>query len=196
MDEVRHPTHGGLRLDASASVSSNEFDAVIDKWKMAGEWAEQECNRLLGAPTNKPPALSGKELMTVSPNEYSEIYVRRLGWCNEVSRQQALARVRLGVQEMTEKELAQMIRHTNRSLSVAKTTEKELDEHVSLQPHHQHVEEQVMRCKWLKELLDQEYKESERNLQACSRQVEIRKEEFSGERRGGNIPENARRFVR
>ena len=196
MSEARNPTHGGLRLEAPASMSANEYDAVIAKWKDAEEWATQQVDQLLGPKDKRPKPLSGRELMTINPTEYSDVYTFRLGWCNEVRRHLTAVKVTFKRHEYTEDELERKIRHTNRSLSTTKLTAEEMKERVGLQPHHEQIELEKSKFEWLKIMLEQEYEEAEQNLKAMSRQVEVRKEEFSGERRDGNIPANMRRYAR
>ena len=185
MAEGRRPVHGGLRIPQPAAVSENEYDTIVRKWAEAKAWAEAEKSRLIG--TDIPPHLSGQELMTISPTEYAEIYTRRLGWRNEVSRQLAGVRVALNMHECALTDLGRKIRHTHRSLGSKKSAD-ELKDHVGLQPHHEQVELEVEKYRALKILLEQEFDEAEQNLKAISRQVEVRKEEFSGERRDGNMP--------
>lgn len=196
MTEARRPVHGGLKLDAPAGVSMDEYTNVIQKWKDAEDWAKQQVVELLGPLDKRPPPLSGNELMTVSPNEYSAIYTFRLGWFNEVGRHLTAVKVTFKRYELTEADLARKIRHVNRSLSTQKVSVEEMKDRVGMQPHREQIELEMSKWEWLKLLLEQEHKEAEENLKAISRQVEVRKEEFGGERRDGNIPANMRKYTR
>ena len=198
-EEQRRPVHGGLRLPDTASLSGNEFDEVLARWKMAEEWARNECRQLLDAVTpsdGRPGKLSGKELMTISPNEYAEAYTRRLGWMTTVAKIRTSNKVRLCRLEGAANELSLKIKHTNRSLATKAPSAEELKERVGLQPHYAEITLEIFKYDALKQLLDQEYDEALENLKALSRQVEIRKEEFGGERRDGNVPKAVAKYRR
>jgi hypothetical protein len=196
VSEVRNPTHGGLKLDATATVSTSEYEHVIAKWNEAEAWAHQQVDERLGPREQRPKPLSGRELMTIGPTDYSDVYTIRLNWCNEVRRHLTDVKVTFKRHEYAEAELERKIKHTNRSLNPTKLSVEELKERVGIQPHHEQIELGKAKYEWLKLLLEQEYEEAEQNLKAVSRQVEVRKEEFSGERRDGNMPANMRRYAR
>jgi hypothetical protein len=188
MSDTRRPVHGGLKLDAPVGVSENEHVGVIEKWKAARAWAERTHAEMLASIGDRPPPLSGQELMTFTPNEYAEVYTKRLYWYNEISKRLAGIKVALKTSECALTDLARKIRTTNRRLAVKKMTAEELKDHVGTQPYYEQIELEVTKYECLKILMDQSFDEAEQNLKAVSRQVEIRKEEFSGERRSANLP--------
>ena len=199
MSAARRPVNGGLQLDEPAAISETDYDSIVNKWKGAEEWAKQAVIDQLGPQSARPNYISGKELMTISPTEYAEAFTYRLSWCNEVRRHQVAAKVALQYHECIENELERKVRLSNRTLSklsATKLTVEELRDRVGQHPNHEHIELEKSKYLWLKLFLDQEYEEAEQNLKAISRQVEMRKEEFGGERRDGNIPQNLRKYKR
>lgn len=184
--EKRKPVSHGVRfVQIPPQLSQQENEEVQRQWDTYGE-AKRRIEEMGISDVNRPPPIKEGQLADISGTEYSELYVRWLGWATFVRQRYAEVRAMLLQLDNESKDVAARIRRDLDKSKVKMNAQAKAD-HVWLHPTYNPLQVELQLQQQIKDMVSTEVDAADATLKVISRQVEIRKSEFAGQQREGNM---------
>lgn len=197
----RTPVRGGLHLPSSVGVGEQEQKDIHNAWTATIDNVEADLASMgivaEKAPEFSRPTLTAEQLTTTINKDYTILYSQHLSWYNYTTPLVAKVKARLlGVKnEMTDIEvrIRQEMKKKNKIVERdMKFTEKDIEDHIWMDPRYKQLLLERQRLEQYKLELDAYLETMDRNLLTISRQVEIRKIEYGGNHIENNLPGRGR----
>lgn len=190
--------HGGLRLDATvAGVGESEEEAIHNRWAVHPEVEDYLTNVLGLAPAKEPeypcPELTVEQLTTPDSKVYTEVYAKVVGWLNFLREKKAEHEAYLLELEREMKDIETSTRETMRERSTSTTrggTPKPpnaqlMTDTINRNPRYMELSRLELKHSAILKRLVARAESLENNRALLSRQIEIRKQDFESQGRGG-----------
>ena len=192
--------HGGLYIPPGMdSVGERDETAIHQRWEYAGEITNYLENDLGIPPTTEPsfpcPTLSADDLTTPDSTAYTTRYAEFMAWytfLTEIlaSHESSLLEVNYEMDDIASHLRESLRKNSNKTTKGGETKPPgaaEMEDRIQTNPRYVILKQKKLRLTELTKRLGAKSESLYRQIQLLSRQVEIRRQNFDGGNRGGNV---------
>jgi hypothetical protein len=192
--------HGGLYVPPGMdSVGEQAEENIHKRWEYSEEVSDYLENELGISPPSEPqfacPTLSSEDLTNPDSTAYSTRYAEFMAWYTYLTEVLSRHESKLLEYEYEMEDIASNIRESLRKNSTRKTKDGEtkapsageMEDRIQVNPRFIELKQRKLRSTEIIKRLSAKTEGLYRQIQLLSRQVEIRRQNFDGNNRGGTV---------
>jgi hypothetical protein len=177
--------------EGEAKKASSRWDTLEKVVDTINRWGFQEAE----TPKVEQPDVTAESLLSPDVKQYTVLYASLLVWTNYVSKLNARV---IGELLQLENEMGDIAAETRKRLrkenegrtkTTGKMSEEAMEDEILTTARYRELKIRAQEAKQFKIELDVRAEELRRSMQVVSRNIEVRKEEMSGGRQEGNMPQ-------